>query len=75
MEKLLEILKELNDTIDFENETKLIDDELIDSLDLMQLISELEENFEVEIGMEKIVPENFNSAKAMWNMITELQNA
>lgn len=74
MEELLEILREVKDTIDYENETALIDDELIDSLDLMQLISELEEAYDIEIGMEYIVPENFNSASAILNLINELQN-
>ena len=74
MEQLLEILKEMNDTIDFETETALIDGEIIDSLDLMELISEMEEAFDITIEMEDIIPENFNSAEAMWNLITRLQD-
>ena len=74
MEQLLEILKEMNDTIDFETETALIDGEIIDSLDLMELISEMEEAFDIMIEMEDIIPENFNSAEAMWNLITRLQD-
>ena len=74
MEQLLEILKEMNDTIDFETETALIDGEIIDSLDLMELISEMEEAFDITIEMEDIIPENFNSAEAMWELITRLQD-
>ena len=74
MEQLLDILKEMNDTIDFETETALIDGEIIDSLDLMELISEMEEAFDITIEMEDIIPENFNSAEAMWNLITRLQD-
>ena len=74
MEQLLEILKEMNDTIDFETEKALIDGEIIDSLDLMELISEMEEAFDITIEMEDIIPENFNSADAMWELITRLQD-
>ena len=74
MEQLLEILKEMNDTIDYESEKALIDGEIIDSLDLMELISEMEEAFDITIEMEDIIPENFNSAEAMWELITRLQD-
>ena len=74
MEQLLEILKEMDDTIDYESEKALIDGEIIDSLDLMELISEMEEAFDITIEMEDIIPENFNSAEAMWELITRLQD-
>ena len=74
MEQLLAILNEMNDTIDYESENALIDGEIIDSLDLMELISEMEEAFDLTIEMEDIIPENFNSAEAMWELITRLQD-
>lgn len=74
MEQLLEILREIDDTVDYESETALIDGEIIDSLDLMELISEMEDAFDVAIEMEDIIPENFNSAEAMWNLIARLQD-
>lgn len=74
MEQLLEILREVDDTVDYEAEKSLIDGEIIDSLDLMELISEMEEAFEIEIEMEDIIPENFNSVEAMWALITRLQD-
>lgn len=74
MEQLLEILREIDDTVDYGSETALIDEEIIDSLDLMELISEIEDAFDVAIEMEDIIPENFNSAEAMWNLITRLQD-
>lgn len=74
MEQLLAILNEMNDTIDYEAEKALIDGEIIDSLDLMELISEMEEAFDITIEMEDIIPENFNSAEAMWELITRLQD-
>lgn len=73
METLLEILNDLDDTVDWENETALIDDRILDSFGVISLISELEDQFEVEIDASEIVPENFNSADAMWKMIQRLQ--
>ena len=69
METLLEILNDIDDTVDWENETALIDDRILDSFGVISLISELEDQFEVEIDASEIVPENFNSADAMWKMI------
>ena len=73
METLLEILNDIDDTVDWENETALIDDRILDSFAVISLISELEDQFEVEIDASEIVPENFNSADAMWKMIQRLQ--
>lgn len=74
MEELLEILREIDDTVDYESEKSLIDGEIMDSLDLMELISEMEEAFDITIEMEDIIPENFNSIEAMWDLITRLQD-
>ena len=73
MDTLLEILNDIDDTVDWENETALIDDRILDSFGVISLISELEDQFEVEIDASEIVPENFNSADAMWKMIQRLQ--
>lgn len=73
METLLEILNDIDDTVDWKNETALIDDRILDSFGVISLISELEDQFEVEIDASEIVPENFNSADAMWKMIQRLQ--
>lgn len=74
MERLIELLQEIKEDIDFENETALIDDELLDSFDILQLISAIDEEFEVSIPAAMIIPDNFNSAEALWNMIQELQD-
>lgn len=73
MEKLMTILHELKQDVDFSKETALVDDEILESLDVMELISSLEENFGIEIGMEEIIPENFNSAEAIWKLVTKLK--
>lgn len=74
MERLIELLLEIKEDIDYENETSLIDDELLDSFDILQIISAIDDEFEVSIPAAKIIPENFNSAEALWEMIQELMD-
>ncbi len=73
MEKILEILKSINDQIDYEGQTALIDDEILDSLELMQLIAELEAEYDISINIEHILPEHFNSPKAILELVTGLK--
>ena len=73
MDQLLELLKDVNEDVDFTAQTAIIDDEVIDSLDLTDLIADMEDTFDIEIGMNDIVPENFNTVDAMWAMIQRLQ--
>lgn len=73
MQKLLEILQEIKDDVDFEGETALVDDGLIDSLDLTQIIAALDRAYGVRITAADIEPENFNSAEAMLAMIRRHQ--
>ena len=64
MEELLDILNEIDDSIDYENEKALIDDHLLDSFSIITLVSELEDHFDIEIDAAEMTPENFNSAEA-----------
>lgn len=73
MEELMEILGEIDDSIDYEKETALIDSQLLDSFGVITLVAELEENFDITIEAAEMVPENFNSAEAIWKMIQRLQ--
>ncbi|MBQ9028294.1 MAG: acyl carrier protein [Lachnospiraceae bacterium] len=73
MEELLEILRDIDDSVDYENETALIDDHILDSFGIITLISEIEEKFDIEVDAAEMTPENFNSAAAMWKMIQRLQ--
>ena len=73
MDELLEILKEEKPEVDFSAEKKLIDNGILDSFDVVQLVMKLNEEFDIEIGAEEIVPENFNSAESLWAMIQRLQ--
>ena len=72
MEQILELLEGLHPEVDFETCTTLIDDKIIDSFDIVTLISDLSEEFDISIPVEEIVPENFNSAKAMNSLIERL---
>lgn len=74
MEELLNILNELKPGVDFESETALIDDGILDSFDLVALVGEINEAFDVEIEFEDMEAENFNSAAKMYEMIVRLQN-
>jgi len=71
MDKLLTILHTTCPGVDFENETALVDKELIDSLDVVTIVSEIMGTFGVELSVEDIIPENFNSAQAMMALIEE----
>ncbi len=73
MEDLLEILKELHPEVDFETEQHLVDDEILDSFDIVTLIAEIQDVFDVTIDAKRILPENFNSAKALYALIQEIE--
>lgn len=73
METLMNILMEIDESIDWENEKELIDGRLLDSFGVISLISELEEVFDIEIDAAEMIPENLNSADAMWKMIERLK--
>jgi len=74
MEELLSILNELHPDVDFETQGRLIDDGILDSLDIVNLISEISENFDITITAKDIIPENFNSAKALYDLIQRLED-
>ena len=73
MEELLEILNDINPDVDYSKETNLIDGKIYDSFSIITLVSNISEEFDIEIGPEYLVPENFNSADAMWKMIQKIQ--
>ncbi len=68
-EQIIEILSEICPGIDFAQETALIDDNIIDSLDIVTVVTELMDTFDVEIGVDDLIPENFNSVDAMVALI------
>lgn len=74
MDKLLEILKGIRPDVDFENETELIDEGILDSFDVVSIISEIDDVFGVQIRINELDPENFNSAEAIWTLIEKLKD-
>lgn len=75
MEQLQQILEEIRPDIDFSTEKKLIDNGVLDSFDIISIVGELNNAFDIEINVEDLLPENFNSIEAMQELITKLKNA
>jgi acyl carrier protein len=72
MEQLLDILREMHPETNFETETHLVDDGVLASFDIVMLITRIEEEFDVVIPAKDIVPENFNSANALYALIRKI---
>lgn len=73
MDKLIEILDGLNPEVDYQNTDNLVDGRFLDSLTILSLVAEIEEEFEIEIPTVEIIPSNFNSVKSIYALITKLQ--
>ena len=69
---MLEILKKMHPEVDFSAEEDLIGEGILDSLDIVTLITEINGTFDVSIPAEEIVPENFASAETIWALIERL---
>ena len=74
MEKLINILNEIKAGVDWENEADLIDNHILDSLKIVQLVGTLNDEFDIEITPIDIVPENFKTVKAMYAMVKRLED-
>ena len=72
-ERVMEILKDIRSDVDFENCTALIDDDILESLDIVSIVSEFNDELDVEISVEDLLPENFNSVDAMVELIRSAQ--
>lgn len=70
----MEILQDVRADVDFEKETKLIDDKILESFDIISLVAELNDEFEIEIGPKELTAENFNSVNSIISMIEGLKN-
>lgn len=74
MDELLELLEDIKPTVDFRTCTGLIDDGYLDSFDILSIVSELNDAFGIEISPVDIIPENFNSAQALCDMVERLKD-
>ena len=72
MEALLNILNELHPEVDFETETCLIDNKVLDSFDIVTIVAEVDAEYDVQIPAVELTPENFNSAQALYALIEKL---
>ncbi|MDE6722923.1 MAG: acyl carrier protein [Eubacterium sp.] len=73
METLIEILEDIQPGVDYETCTDLIDAHRLDSLSIISLVAEIEDEFDITVPAVEIIPANFNSAEAMWKMIKRLE--
>lgn len=71
-EQLLKILTELRPDVDFESETALVTDGILDSFDIVSLVAELNGEFDVTIGVDDLEPENFDTVEAMLELLNDL---
>lgn len=74
MEQLLEILEGIRPDLDFSIEGSLVDDGILDSFDIITIVGEVNEAFGVEIDVVDLLPENFNSIEAIYDLIRKLQD-
>ena len=70
----MEILEELRPDVDFENEKQLITDGILESFDIVALVGELSDAFDIELHVEDLVPDNFNSREGMMELIEKLRD-
>ena len=73
MDRIIEILKSVHPEVDYEKETGLIDKRIFDSFDVVTVVGELMDEFDIEITAEHMIPENFNSAKAISSLVSSLE--
>lgn len=73
-EGILNILQELHSDVAFEEEKNMVGDKILDSFDLVTLVSELSAEFDIEITARDFVPENFNSLDALEAMVERLMD-
>ncbi len=74
MEQMLKVLEEIRPDVDFVNEKKLIDGKVLGSFDIIAIVNGLDQEFDIEIDIDDLEPENFNTIEAMWELIQKLQD-
>lgn len=72
MNTILSILRDLHPEVDFDSETALIDHDILDSFDIVSLVAEIDDAFDVTVPAEELTPENFNSAEAIYALVRKL---
>lgn len=72
MDKLKEILESIRPDLDFDVEKSLIDDGVLDSIDIISIVTELNDEYDIEINVQYLLPENFNSIEAIYELVQKL---
>ncbi len=75
LDSVIAMLSDINDEVDFKTENKLVDDRILDSFDILAVISAIDDEFDVSVPAKDIVPENFNSAQDIYEMILRLADS
>jgi len=73
MEQLIEILEGIDPSVDYRTCTDLIDAGYLDSLSIIAIVAELEEAYDIVIPTVEVIPQNFNSAQRLWEMVLRLK--
>ena len=74
MEEIIEMLEDLKPGVDFKSQQHLIDDHIIESMMMLQLVSALNDEFDVEITPKDLVPENFQTVEAIYALVQKLSD-
>lgn len=74
MERLIEILEEIRPDLDFNTDAKLVTDGLLDSVDIIAIVAELSDEYDIKIKPAFLIPENFDSVDAIWALVQGLQD-
>ena len=72
-ENVLEVLRAIRQDVDFESAKNLIDDGILDSFDIISIVSELNEAFDINITADELEPENFNTLDAIVSLVEYLR--
>ena len=72
LDHMIELLEDVKGNVDYENCTTLVDDRVLDSFDILSIISSINDEFDVSVPAKDIVPDNFNSAQARLDMVKRL---
>jgi acyl carrier protein len=74
MDELLEVLESVKPDVDFSNETELVDGGILNSFDLVMIVGELQDHYDIAVPADEILPEHFNSAEAILDLIEDIQD-
>lgn len=74
MDNIIEILEQIKPGVDFNTEENLIEEEILDSFDIVTLVAKLNDEFDIEISPADLIPENFNSAKKIYELVQKLED-